>query len=318
MKNLAVFIDSKNGQISESSKRLLDLSSSWLVQNGLEGIYVYGFEEQSSDSFNSFSSIKQYIHITIPGLVNNNQVIAPLLEDIKQKEIDQFFYVKSLLVDSIAAFLAESLSIPLVSNVIKLAKVSDGYQLTKSIFSGKATLTTEINNNSFIAAFNKSFTFETTSQAGNLAISQAVIALGTDAQNKLIENYPLTGAIPLPDAAIVVGAGRGFNDPSNWGIVEDLAKELGAATACSKPVSDLNWRPHHEHVGQTGVKIAPKLYIACGISGAIQHLAGVNGSRKIVVINNDPEAPFFKHADYGIVGDVFDVLPRLLNKLKSH
>ncbi|MCZ2482379.1 electron transfer flavoprotein subunit alpha/FixB family protein [Aquirufa nivalisilvae] len=318
MKNLAVFVDSKNGQISESSKRLLDLSSSWLVQNGLEGIYVYGFEEQSSDSFNSYSSIKEYIHISIPGLVNNNQVIAPLLEDIKQKEIGQFFYVKSLLVDSIAAFLAESLSIPLVSNVLKLAKVSDGFQLTKSIFSGKATLTTEINNNSFIAAFNKSFTFETTSQAGNSAISQAVIALGTDAQNKLIENYPITGAIPLPDAAIVVGAGRGFKDPSNWGIVEDLAKELGAATACSKPVSDLNWRPHHEHVGQTGVKIAPKLYIACGISGAIQHLAGVNGSRKIVVINNDPEAPFFKHADYGIVGDVFDVLPRLLNKLKSH
>ena len=318
MKNLAVFIDSKNGQISESSKRLLDLSSSWLVQNGLEGIYVYGFEEQSSESFHTYGSIKQYIHITIPGLVNNNQVIAPLLEDIKQKEIGQFFYVKSLLVDSIAAFLAESLSIPLVSNVLKLSKVSDAYQLTKSIFSGKAILTTEIKGNSFIAAFNKSFTFESTSQAGNSAISQAVIALGTDAQNKLIENYPLSGAIPLPDAAIVVGAGRGFKDPSNWGIVEELAKELGAATACSKPVSDLNWRPHHEHVGQTGVKIAPKLYIACGISGAIQHLAGVNGSRKIVVINNDPEAPFFKHADYGIVGDVFDVLPRLLNKLKSH
>jgi electron transfer flavoprotein alpha subunit len=116
----------------------------------------------------------------------------------------------------------------------------------------------------------------------------------------------------------VVGAGRGFKDPSNWTIVEDLAKALGAATACSKPVSDLNWRPHHEHVGQTGVKISPNLYIACGISGAIQHLAGVNGSRIVVVINNDPEAPFFKHADYGIVGDVNDILPRLTKKLQSH
>ena len=109
-----------------------------------------------------------------------------------------------------------------------------------------------------------------------------------------------------------------MKDPGNWTIVEDLAKALGAATACSKPVSDLNWRPHHEHVGQTGVKISPNLYIACGISGAIQHLAGVNGSRIVVVINNDPEAPFFKHADYGIVGDVNDILPRLTKKLQSH
>ena len=129
---------------------------------------------------------------------------------------------------------------------------------------------------------------------------------------------PITGSIPLPDAALVVGAGRGLKDPGNWTIVEDLAKALGAATACSKPVSDLNWRPHHEHVGQTGVKISPNLYIACGISGAIQHLAGVNGSRIVVVINNDPEAPFFKHADYGIVGDVNDILPRLTKKLQTH
>ena len=123
--------------------------------------------------------------------------------------------------------------------------------------------------------------------------------------------------IPLPEAELVVSAGRGLKGPENWGIVEELATELGAATACSRPVSDMDWRPHHEHVGQTGIAIRPNLYIAAGISGAIQHLAGVNGSKTIVVINTDPEAPFFKAADYGIIGDAFEVLPRLTEAVKK-
>jgi electron transfer flavoprotein alpha subunit len=128
------------------------------------------------------------------------------------------------------------------------------------------------------------------------------------------------GDILLPEAELVVSAGRGLKGPENWGMVEALAKTLGAATACSRPVADIGWRPHHEHVGQTGVAIRPNLYIAAGISGAIQHLAGVNGSKVIVVINTDPEAPFFKAADYGIVGDAFEVLPKLneeIAKLKA-
>lgn len=125
------------------------------------------------------------------------------------------------------------------------------------------------------------------------------------------------GAIPLPEAELVVSAGRGLKGPENWGMVEELATVLGAATACSRPVADIGWRPHHEHVGQTGVAIRPNLYIAAGISGAIQHLAGVNGSKTIVVINTDPEAPFFKAADYGIVGDAFDVLPKLTEAVKK-
>ena len=128
------------------------------------------------------------------------------------------------------------------------------------------------------------------------------------------------GEIPLPEAELVVSAGRGLKGPENWGMVEDLAVSLGAATACSRPVADIGWRPHHEHVGQTGVAIRPNLYIAIGISGAIQHLAGVNGSKVIVVINTDPEAPFFKAADYGIIGDAFEVVPRLneaVNKFKA-
>ena len=125
------------------------------------------------------------------------------------------------------------------------------------------------------------------------------------------------GQVPLPEAELVVSAGRGLKGPENWGIVEDLARSLGATTACSRPVADIGWRPHHEHVGQTGVTIRPNLYIAAGISGAIQHLAGVNQSKIIVVINTDPEAPFFKAADYGIVGDAFEVLPRLTAAVRA-
>lgn len=138
-----------------------------------------------------------------------------------------------------------------------------------------------------------------------------------EAKIKIIDTKKPEGEIPLPEAELVVSAGRGLKGPENWGIILDLANTLGAATACSRPVADIGWRPHHEHVGQTGVAIRPNLYIAVGISGAIQHLAGVNGSKVIVVINTDPEAPFFKAADYGVVGDAFEVVPRLTEAIKK-
>ena len=133
---------------------------------------------------------------------------------------------------------------------------------------------------------------------------------------KVTATEKVTGEVPLGEATLVVSGGRGLKGPENWGMVEDLAHALGAATACSRPVADSDWRPHHEHVGQTGVAIAPNLYIALGISGAIQHLAGVNRSKVIVVINKDAEAPFFKAADYGIVGDVFDIVPKMTAAVK--
>lgn len=134
---------------------------------------------------------------------------------------------------------------------------------------------------------------------------------------KVVAVDKVTGTVPLTEAEIVVSGGRGLKGPENWWMIENLAKEMGAATACSRPVADVDWRPHHEHVGQTGITIRPNLYIAVGISGAIQHLAGVNGSKVIVVINNDPEAPFFKAADYGIVGDAFEVMPKLIEEYKK-
>ena len=149
-----------------------------------------------------------------------------------------------------------------------------------------------------------------------------MVKLATSVQPlvKVTATNKITGQVPLSEAELVVSGGRGLKGPENWGMIEDLAKLLGAATACSRPVADAHWRPHHEHVGQTGGSIAPNLYIVVGISGAIQHFAGVNRSKVIVVINKDPEAPFFKAADYGIVGDAFEVLPKIneaVRKLKG-
>lgn len=184
-----------------------------------------------------------------------------------------------------------------------------------NVFSGKAFGQVKINSDKKVIALTPN-SIQVESNGGTAAVEE----FNGNAGNSTItvkEVRKQEGDVLLPEAELVVSAGRGLKGPENWGMVEDLAKVLGAATACSRPVADIGWRPHHEHVGQTGVAIRPNLYIAAGISGAIQHLAGVNGSKVIVVINTDPEAPFFKAADYGIVGDAFEVLPKLKEEIEK-
>jgi electron transfer flavoprotein alpha subunit len=187
-----------------------------------------------------------------------------------------------------------------------------------NVFSGKAFGFVKVNSSKrIISLLPNSLQPES---SGSACTVEEFSSGASNGRIKVITTKKPEGEIPLPEAELVVSAGRGLKGPENWGIVENLAKSLGAATACSRPVADIGWRPHHEHVGQTGVAIRPNLYIAAGISGAIQHLAGVNGSKVIVVINTDQEAPFFKAADYGVVGDAFDVLPKLteaINKFKA-
>ena len=198
---------------------------------------------------------------------------------------------------------------------IDVPNTDGGFTVKTNTFSGKAFSHISITSDVKVISLLPN-SLPPASTGGSAAVEAFSGDLGS-AGIKVLETKGQGGALSLPEAELVVSAGRGLKGPENWGIVEDLAKELGAATACSRPVADIGWRPHHEHVGQTGVAIRPNLYIAAGISGAIQHLAGVNGSKTIVVINTDAEAPFFKAADYGVVGDAFEVLPRLTEAVKK-
>lgn len=214
---------------------------------------------------------------------------------------------------AVAPRLSVKLKAGLVSGATEVPS-TDGI-VKVNVFSGKAFGHVKVNSGvKIISLLPNSIQPEVT--AGDCPVEEFSGNAG-ESRVKVISTKKPEGDIPLPEADIVVSAGRGMKGPENWGMVEDLAKALGAATACSRPVADIGWRPHHEHVGQTGVAIRPNLYIAIGISGAIQHLAGVNGSKVIVVINTDQEAPFFKAADYGIVGDAFEVLPKLTEAVKK-
>ena len=201
----------------------------------------------------------------------------------------------------------------LVSGAIALPDADGSVRV--NVFSGKAIGKVQVQtSNKIISLLPNSIQPE--KSGASCTVNEISANVGSGAV-KVVSTKKPEGEIPLPEAELVVSAGRGLKGPENWGIIEDLAKSINAATACSRPVADIGWRPHHEHVGQTGVAIRPNLYIAVGISGAIQHLAGVNGSKVIVVINTDPEAPFFKAADYGIVGDAFEVVPKLTAALQK-
>ena len=224
---------------------------------------------------------------------------------------------KSSLGDAVAARLSIKLHAGLVSNVVELPRLEGGFVVKRSIYTGKAFADTMITTSKKILAIKKNAVDQKLDGAKAQVETFSVSIPESDFASKITSSERATGDVLLPEADIVVSGGRGMKGPENWGMIEELAKTLGAATGCSKPVSDIGWRPHHEHVGQTGVKVAPTLYIAVGISGAIQHLAGVNSSKCIVVINKDPEAPFFKAADYGIVGDAFEIVPQLTAALKA-
>jgi electron transfer flavoprotein alpha subunit len=217
----------------------------------------------------------------------------------------------------VAPRVAVKLKAGLVAGALSYPDTEKGFVIKKAVFSGKAFAYVNILSDTKVIMLMPN-TFPAIKQEGKAVVERLDVSFSEkDFGVKVKSVNKVTGEVSLADAELVVSGGRGMKGPENWGILEDLAKELGAATACSRPVADSHWRPHHEHVGQTGGTVRPNLYIAVGISGAIQHLAGVNGSKTIVVINKDPEAPFFKAANYGVVGDAMEVLPRLTAAVKK-
>ncbi|MEM0941626.1 MAG: electron transfer flavoprotein subunit alpha/FixB family protein [Bacteroidota bacterium] len=259
------------------------------------------------------------LHVTdeklaVPNIMAYASAIA---EAMNQENIGLLVLAKSSLGDPVSARVSIKLDAALAANVSDLPDISVGYSLKKSIYTGKAFANTLLEGNRKIISLKKNAITIREDGAIPEVVSFSPTINKSDFSVKTIKVEKAEGDILLPEADLIVSGGRGLKGPENWGMIEDLAKTLGAATGCSKPVSDMDWRPHHEHVGQTGIKVSPSLYIAVGISGAIQHLAGVNSSKYILVINKDQEAPFFKAADYGVVGDAFDVIPKLTKALKK-
>jgi len=310
--SVLVYIDSLNGKIAKNAMEAVQYGSkigaTTVITNG-------SIAESELANLGAVGAEKVLVNRALT--TNDASQVSKLVRaGVEAVGAETVVFSQDLTGKSVAPRVSAGLKAGLVAGAIELPQ-SDGV-IKVNVFSGKAFGKVKINTaRRVIAVTPNSVGVEVGS--GTASVEEFNPELGV-ASIVVKDVQKQEGDVLLPEAELVVSAGRGLKGPENWGIVEDLAKSLGAATACSRPVADIGWRPHHEHVGQTGVAIRPNLYIAAGISGAIQHLAGVNGSKVIVVINTDPEAPFFKAADYGIIGDAFDILPKItaeIEKLKE-
>jgi electron transfer flavoprotein alpha subunit len=319
--SVLVYIEHADGKVKKTSLEAVSFASALAAQTGEGEVVAIALGTVDSPELASVGKAGASKVLHADDVRLNDGVIQAHASAVAQAFASvgakTLVLAKSSLGDAVAARLAIKLSAGLVSNVVELPKTSGGYLVKRSIYTGKAFAESKITTENKILAVKKNAVDLKTDGAGASVEKLSVALSDSDFASKITSTERATGEVLLPEADIVVSGGRGMKGPENWGMIEDLARVLGAATGCSKPVSDIGWRPHHEHVGQTGVKVAPSLYIAIGISGAIQHLAGVNSSKCIVVINKDPEAPFFKAADYGIVGDAFEVVPKLTEALKA-
>ncbi|MGW8122158.1 electron transfer flavoprotein subunit alpha/FixB family protein [Roseivirga echinicomitans] len=313
--SVLVFIETEDGKIKKSSREAISYGAAIGEVTAIALGSVSNEELASAGS----NGAKKVLHAADEKL--NAGLIQPyaavIAKAFESTGAEVLVTATSSLADAVVGRISVKLGAALASNVAELPKTDNGFVVKQSIYTGKAFVNTKLTTDKKILAIRKNaIELKTDGAAASVEVFDVTL---DDALfgAKITSSEKAAGDVLLPEADIVVSGGRGLKGPENWGMIEDLAKTLGAATACSKPVSDMDWRPHHEHVGQTGVKVSPTLYIAIGISGAIQHLAGVNSSKYIVVINKDEEAPFFKAADYGIVGDAFDVVPKLNEALKK-
>ncbi len=315
--SVLIFIDQTENHIKKSSFEALSYGAQLAKQLGVtaEGLLL-GTVNDDLAALGKYGVTK--IHHANSESFNNvdSQVYAKAIADAAiQSNASVVVFSHNPTGKAVASRVSVRLKAGLVAGAIALPDTTNGFVVKKSVFSGKAFANIAVNSAIKVISLNPN-SFNIVVGEGVAEVSTMSLEV-TSSKVKITAVNKVSGEIPLTEADIVVSGGRGLKGPENWGMLLDLAKVLGAATACSRPVGDAHWRPHHEHVGQTGVQIAPNLYIAIGISGAIQHLAGVNRSKVMVVINKDPEAPFFKAADYGIVGDAFDVVPKLTEAIKK-
>ena len=312
-----IFADQADGHIKKTSFEALTYGAAIATQLGTTAeALVFGTVDVDLTTLGNYG-IKKVHHVANAALnMVDAQVYAKgIAEAVKATNATVVVFTHNNTARAVAPRLAARLKAGYVPAATALPETSNGFVVKKIVFSGKAFANVSINSEIKIISLNPN-AYKTIVGEGTAEVVALDVAIESS-KIKVTATEKVTGEVPLGEATLVVSGGRGLKGPENWGMVEDLAHALGAATACSRPVADSNWRPHHEHVGQTGVAIAPNLYIALGISGAIQHLAGVNRSKVIVVINKDAEAPFFKAADYGIVGDVFDIVPKMTAAVKK-
>jgi electron transfer flavoprotein alpha subunit len=313
-----VYAESWNGSFKKATFEAVSYAAQLATKLGTEAIALTIANSDDATQLGKYG-VKKVLTLASDSLANfNNQAYSnAIIAAAEKTNADTIVISNTNNGKSVAPIIAAKREASLITNVLELPSSINPFTVKRKTFSSKA-----------FAKFSTDATkkvISITPNAQNITETDATVSVEsfdyivTESDKRLssISIDRATGKIALTEAEFVVSAGRGLKGPENWTIVEDLADLLGAATACSKPVSDIGWRPHGEHVGQTGIAINPELYIAIGISGAIQHLAGVNSSKNIVVINTDPEAPFFKAADYGIVGDAFEVVPKLIDAVKT-
>ena len=313
--SILAYIESQEGKIKKNAFEIVSYASE-LSKKVKSDFFVLTINVDDSSILNKYGAQK-IINISNDKLDTFNSKIYSNVISQVAKSIKAQYVIVSSSADSkyMSPLLSVDLNAGYLSNVVELPISLDPFIVKRTCYTNKAFCESEISSDvKLIGLSNNSF--GVVENPSDISVEEVDVEI-LDNKIKVKSTEKVSGKISIADADVVISGGRGLKGPENWNLVEDLADTLGAATSCSKPVSDMGWRPHSEHVGQTGKPVATNLYIAIGISGAIQHLAGINSSKIKVVINNDPEAPFFKAADYGVVGDAFDVVPRLNEKLKA-
>ncbi|SDI36637.1 electron transfer flavoprotein subunit alpha/FixB family protein [Winogradskyella thalassocola] len=313
--SILVYTESENGKFKKAALEVVSYAKAVADQMGTS-VTAVAVNADDAEVLGNYGASKVLLVKDESLKAFNAQKYAGILEDAAKNEGSKVVVVSASANSKyLAPLLAVGLDAGYVSNVVAAPSNVSPFTVKHSAFTNKAFANTEIATDVKIVGLSNN-SFGLVESGGNASVEDFSPSISESGVT--VESVDkATDKVSIADAEIVVSGGRGLKGPENWGMIEELAEVLGAATACSKPVSDLGWRPHSEHVGQTGKPVASNLYIAIGISGAIQHLAGINSSKVKVVINTDPEAPFFKAADYGVVGDAFEVVPKLIEKLKA-